>query len=297
MRSGGIEDPDVDAGQDGPHDRQVTATLHAGPDQGSSRRASGHDRREAAKRHPGHRGGAHRGDRAAVHDGDRQSGRAVVEDHDRVDRRDPERLVGIEPRDPFHADQIVCPVRVPAAQHRRHRVRERFGRSRVETDLGRQLRVGDESGHGPLRQVQPFEQGRHGGEDVHPGEVAQDRQIRHVNESSPPDVLACAHVHARSRGSTASRGPRAHHLVERTRRSVRRARARVRQGHRGRDRLDPVRPAGERWRRPAGPRRPPRVAGGTSHDAVVGQSGVTCLEAHLTAGSLGAHRPSDRGAW
>src|SRR3989442_1364833 len=33
---------------------------------------------------------------------------------------------------------------------------------------------------------------------------------------------------------------------------------------------------------------------GTDHDAIVGSSGVTCLEAHLPAGSLGAqprHRP------
>jgi mannose-6-phosphate isomerase-like protein (cupin superfamily) len=36
---------------------------------------------------------------------------------------------------------------------------------------------------------------------------------------------------------------------------------------------------------------------GTHHDAVVGSSGVTCLEAHLGAGSLAGlgHRPA--GAW
>ncbi len=36
---------------------------------------------------------------------------------------------------------------------------------------------------------------------------------------------------------------------------------------------------------------------GTSHDAVVGERGVTCLEAHLPAGTLPAvvHRPD--GAW
>ena len=36
---------------------------------------------------------------------------------------------------------------------------------------------------------------------------------------------------------------------------------------------------------------------GTSHDAIVGASGVTCLEAHLTAGSLAglAHRRA--GEW
>jgi hypothetical protein len=36
---------------------------------------------------------------------------------------------------------------------------------------------------------------------------------------------------------------------------------------------------------------------GTSHDAVVGPEGVTCLEAHLPAGSLGALSRREAGAW
>jgi hypothetical protein len=36
---------------------------------------------------------------------------------------------------------------------------------------------------------------------------------------------------------------------------------------------------------------------GTSHDAVVGPDGVTCLEAHLPAGSLGALSRREAGAW
>lgn len=37
---------------------------------------------------------------------------------------------------------------------------------------------------------------------------------------------------------------------------------------------------------------------GTSHDAIVGPEGVTCLEAHLPAGSLGAEpRRSGAGSW
>ena len=40
------------------------------------------------------------------------------------------------------------------------------------------------------------------------GEVAQDRQVRHGDESSPPDGLAWRHVHAGSRGPIARRGPR-----------------------------------------------------------------------------------------
>jgi hypothetical protein len=36
---------------------------------------------------------------------------------------------------------------------------------------------------------------------------------------------------------------------------------------------------------------------GTSHDAVVGGSGVTCLEAHLPAGSLTATTLRSAGSW
>jgi len=36
---------------------------------------------------------------------------------------------------------------------------------------------------------------------------------------------------------------------------------------------------------------------GTSHDAMVGSEGVTCLEAHLPAGSLTAARRTAAGDW
>ncbi len=36
---------------------------------------------------------------------------------------------------------------------------------------------------------------------------------------------------------------------------------------------------------------------GTAHDAVVGASGVTCLEAHLAAGSLSARAHRVAGTW
>lgn len=36
---------------------------------------------------------------------------------------------------------------------------------------------------------------------------------------------------------------------------------------------------------------------GTAHDAVVGQHGVTCLEAHLSAGSVPAATRRPAGAW
>jgi uncharacterized protein YjlB len=45
--------------------------------------------------------------------------------------------------------------------------------------------------------------------------------------------------------------------------------------------------AGERLELPAG----------TEHDALVGPDGVTCLEAHLPAGSFAAVRRAGAGAW
>jgi mannose-6-phosphate isomerase-like protein (cupin superfamily) len=39
------------------------------------------------------------------------------------------------------------------------------------------------------------------------------------------------------------------------------------------------------------------VPAGTSHDAVVGPNGVTCLEAHVPAGSLEALRRVPAGEW
>lgn len=36
---------------------------------------------------------------------------------------------------------------------------------------------------------------------------------------------------------------------------------------------------------------------GTRHDAIVGRDGVSCLEAHLPAGSLGALRRHAAGTW
>jgi uncharacterized protein YjlB len=39
------------------------------------------------------------------------------------------------------------------------------------------------------------------------------------------------------------------------------------------------------------------LPGGTAHDAVVGPSGVTCLEAHLPAGTLAAMARRAAGTW
>jgi hypothetical protein len=39
------------------------------------------------------------------------------------------------------------------------------------------------------------------------------------------------------------------------------------------------------------------LVAGTAHDAVVGEGGVTCLEAHLPAGTLPATRRQPPGSW
>jgi quercetin dioxygenase-like cupin family protein len=39
------------------------------------------------------------------------------------------------------------------------------------------------------------------------------------------------------------------------------------------------------------------LVAGTAHDAVVGEAGVTCLEAHLPAGTLAATRRQPPGSW
>lgn len=39
------------------------------------------------------------------------------------------------------------------------------------------------------------------------------------------------------------------------------------------------------------------MVAGTAHDAVVGDTGVTCLEAHLPAGTLSATRRQPPGSW
>ena len=108
---------------------------------------------------------------------------------------------------------------------------------------------------------------------------------------SGPDPMADLH-------RTASRRrPRPDRLVERPGRPLRRARPRLRQGHRRRAWLDPFRPdrtdatdtavdltAGDRLELPAG----------TRHDAVVGPGGVACLEAHRPAGPRSGRSPRGR---
>ena len=101
----------------------------------------------------------------------------VIDDDDRADRRQPALVVRREPGHPFHADQVARTVRVGAAQIGRHGVHERVVRPRVDADLGRQLGIGDESGHGPLGQRQALVDVGHRREDVRRREVAERRRI------------------------------------------------------------------------------------------------------------------------
>ena len=94
-------------------------------------------------------------------------------------------LIAGSPRSLFVANPAthLMPIRSPepsgvgAAQVGRHGVDERVGRPRVDADLGRQLGIGDESGHGPLGQRQALVDVGHRGEDVRRREVAQRRRI------------------------------------------------------------------------------------------------------------------------
>src|SRR5919197_4366208 len=98
------------------------------------------------------------GDRSTVEDGDGHPRRWIVEDDDRAQRRQPERVVRREPRDPLHPDEILRPAGVRSAKMRGHRVSERALWPRMDGDLRRQLgspRAG-EGGEGLLGEPQPL---------------------------------------------------------------------------------------------------------------------------------------------
>ena len=102
----------------------------------------------------------------------------------------------------------------------------------------------------------------------------------------------------RHRRAPARRRARPVGLVERTGRPLRGPRPCLRQGHRRRARLDPVRAPGDGRQRSTSPRATGSSSpAGTAHDAVVGPAGVTCLEAHLPAGTLAAVRRRAAGTW
>ena len=91
------------------------------------------------------------------------------------------------------------------------------------------------------------------------------------------------------RAAAARRGLDPGRLVERTGRPLRRARARLRQGHRRRAGLDPVRAPGDRGRRSISrPATGSSCRPGPPTTRSSGRTGVTCLEAHLPPGTLDA---------
>ena len=103
------------------------------------------------------------GDRPAVEDRDRQPGPGSLSTTTALIAGRPSALFAAEPGDPFHPEQVVRTGRVAAAQVGGHGVRERTGRPRVDADLRRQFRVGDERDEGLLREREPLVEVRHRG--------------------------------------------------------------------------------------------------------------------------------------
>ena len=192
-----VEHREMHAGEHAAEHREMAPALDARPDERRTWRPPAHDRREPADRHAGHGRGPQGGDRTAVEDRARQPGQRIVEDDDRVDRRQPEGVVPAEPGDPLHAEKVVRTRRVGAAQVGRHGVCERAGRARVDADLGRQLGIGDEGRQGPFGEHQPFVEVGHRGEHVRGGEVPHGRAVgrgRHGPESTRgrwPTMTSC----------------------------------------------------------------------------------------------------------
>ena len=185
-----------------------------------------------------------------------------------------------------------------APEHRRHRVRERLGRGGMQADLRWQFGVGHERGHRAFGEVQPFVEGRHRGEDVRPGEVAKAGQVGHGNESSPPDDLAWAPCPRRipRRGCAPRASARRPGRTTLAIGTAPTTTATTRSSWPSAD------PSGSACRRPGtaldlAPGDRLELPAGTSHDAVVGPSGVECLEAHRPAGSLAAPAVRLAGTW
>jgi hypothetical protein len=172
-----VEDGQRDVGQEPPEHGQVAPALDAGADQGGPRRPTVDRRCESADRDPRHRGGPERGDRPAVEDRRRDTGLHVVQDHDGVDRREPDGPVGREAGHPFHPEPVVGAGRVGSAQMGRHGVDERPIRTRMDADLGWQLGIGDERRQGAFGQAKALVEVGHRGKHVGRIEVAQRRWI------------------------------------------------------------------------------------------------------------------------
>ena len=85
----------------------------------------------------------------------------------------PSAVVRREPATHFIPSRSSAPSGSAPAQVRRHRVRERALRPRVDPDLRRQLGVGDERGHRLLGQRQALVDVGHRGKDVRGREIAE----------------------------------------------------------------------------------------------------------------------------
>ncbi len=153
-------------GSEIPEDLEVAVPLDAGTDDGGARWTPAEHRRrrpEARDRHAGDRGGPLRRDRPAIEDRRGLAGRRVVQDDDGVDGRQATGPIVGAAGDPLDAEPVARPVARGTAQERRHRVRERAVRPGMHADLGRQVGIGDERRHRPLREREPLGHGRHRG--------------------------------------------------------------------------------------------------------------------------------------
>ena len=89
----------------------------------------------------------------------------------------PSSLFVPNPATHFMPEQVTATARIRPTQVRRHRVRERAVRPRMDPDLGRQLGIGDERGHRLLGQRQALVDIGHRREHVRGGEVADRQRI------------------------------------------------------------------------------------------------------------------------
>src|SRR5262245_2663484 len=172
----------------------------------------------------------------------------------------------------------------------------------MDADLGWQVGIADERDHRSLGEGQTLRHGRHGGEDVLGREISD--RLGHPSESRP-----------RSAALPAARGYHASAMVGS---SALRARLmdeglepgawsngpgdRYAAHEHGYDKVIVVAAGSIRFGVHDGPLDLAEgdrleLLAGTSHDAVVGGSGVTCLEAHLPAGSLAGTTVRAAGSW
>ena len=171
-----IDQPNLGARQEVADDRQVAVRLHPCPQDGNASRAGTRGLspwQEVADGRSADGGGPLSRDCRSVHHGQRLTGDGVVQDDEGVIRGQTETRVPREPRDPLDPDQVGRAIFGLPAQQGRHGLCQGPRRTRMDTQLRRQLRVAAESEHRLLGQRKPLLQGRHGSGNLGCGEVSE----------------------------------------------------------------------------------------------------------------------------